>query len=67
VSVVQIVKFTVDWVTFEHEGKCYSISSDYAFNSNELAEIASMSFDEVKAKYNLMCDSKDDESHLCSC
>lgn len=64
---VQIVKFAPDWVTFEHEGKCYSINSDYEFDSGELSEIASMSFDEVKAKYNLTCDNADDETHSCSC
>ena len=64
---VNIVKFTPDYVTFEHEDKCYSISSDYEFDPMELSEIASMSFDEVKAKYNLTCESDDDESHSCSC
>jgi hypothetical protein len=61
-SVVQIVKFAPDWVTFEHEGKCYSISSDYEFSFEDLSEITRMSFDEVKAKYDLSCES-DDESH----
>jgi hypothetical protein len=61
VLVVQIIKFAPDWVTFEHEGKCYSISSDYEFDSRELSEIARMSFDEVKAKYNLTFDSVGDE------
>lgn len=64
---VQIVKFSTDWVTFEYEGKCYSISSDFEFDSEALSEIARMSFDEVKAKYNLRCDSNDDESNSCSC
>ncbi len=64
---VQIVKFAPDWLTFEHEGKCYSISSDCEFNSMELSEIARMSFDEVKAKYDITCDSNDDETHSCSC
>ena len=66
-SVVQIVKFAPDWVTFEHKGKCYSISSKNEFDSGELSEIARMSFEEVKAKYNLTLDSDDDESHSCSC
>jgi hypothetical protein len=65
--VVQIVKFTSDSVTFEHKGVCYSIGSDYEFSSSELSEIANMSFDEIKAKYNLTRDSDDDEPHSCSC
>jgi hypothetical protein len=65
--VVQIVKFAPNWVTFEYEGKCYSISSDHEFDPKALSEIAHMSFDEVKAKYNLRCDSNDDESNSCSC
>ena len=64
---VHIVKFAPDGVTFEHEGKCYSISPDYEFSSKELSEIADMSFNEVIAKYNLNRDSNDDESHSCSC
>ena len=64
---VQIVKFAADSITFEHNGKCYSISPDYEFNAVELSKIAGMSFDEVKAKYNLRCDNNDDESNSCSC
>ena len=67
VSVVQIVKFTPDSVTFEHEGKCYSISPDYEFNAVELSEIINMSFDEIKAKYGITSDSDDEESNSCSC
>jgi hypothetical protein len=65
--VVQIVKFASDSVTFEHKGKCYSISPNYEFNAVELSEIANMSFDEVKAKYGITCDNNDDESNSCSC
>jgi hypothetical protein len=65
--VVNIVKFTPDSVTFEHEGKCYSINPEYEFKAVELSEIAGMSFDEVKAKYGVICDNNDDESNSCSC
>ena len=64
---VQIVKFSTDWVTFEYEGKCYSISSNCEFDSEALSEIARMSFDDIKAKYKLTYDSDDDESSYCSC
>ena len=64
---VQIVKFATDWVTFEHEGKCYSINSEYEFDPQELSAIGLMTFDEVKNKYNLECDSDGDESNSCSC
>ena len=64
---VQIVKFAADWVTFEHEGKCYSINSENEFDCQELSEIARMSFDQVKQKYTLECNNDDDESRSCSC
>ena len=64
---VQIVKFAPNWVTFEYEGKCYSVSSDHGFDSEALSEITRMSFDEVKAKYNPKCDSNDEGSDYCSC
>ncbi len=64
---VQIVKCAPDSVTFEHEGKCYSVSPSYEFSAVELSEIAGMSFDEVKAKYSITCDNNDDESNSCSC
>jgi len=64
--VVQIVKFALNWVTFEHAGKCYSFSSDYELDSEALSKITHMSFDEVKAKYSLTCDSYD-QSDSCSC
>jgi hypothetical protein len=67
VFVVQIIKFAADWITFEHEGKCYSINSENEFGSQELSEIAHMSFDEVKKKYSLECDNDDKESNSCSC
>ncbi len=57
VFVVQIIKFASEWLTFEHNGKCYSISSKTEFNSKELSEVARMTFDEVKAKYELSIDS----------
>lgn len=64
---VQIIKFAPDWVTFEHEGKCYSISSDYEFGSKELSEIERAPFDEIKAKYGLKLESDGSESNSCSC
>ncbi len=64
---VQILKFTPEWVTFEHEGKCYSINFDHEINHRELSEIAKMTFEEVRKKYNLECDSEDAESGSCSC
>jgi len=65
--VVQIVKFASNWIIFEHEGKCYSINSENEFDYQQLSEIARMSFDEVKKKYNLECDSDDNKSSCCSC
>ena len=59
VSLVQIVKFTGDLVTFENKGTCYSINSEAEFSSQEIAEIAHMTFEEVKAKYDLIIDSDD--------
>ena len=47
VAVVQILKFNPEYVTFEHEGKCYSITSDCEFSLRESSEIGGISFDEV--------------------
>ncbi len=56
---VQIVKFTGGWVTFEHRGTCYSIISETEFSPQEIAEIAHLTFEEVAAKYDLIIDSND--------
>ena len=59
---VQIVKFASDWVVFEHEDKCYFITCDHEFDSRELYEIAQMSFDQIKKKYKVTLDRKEEES-----
>ena len=64
---VQIIKFAPDWVAFEHEGKCYSISSDCEFGPEELSEIERAPFDEIKAKYALTLENDGSESNSCSC
>lgn len=59
--VVQIIKFASNWVTFVHEGRSYSIDSEREFDFQELGEIATMSYDEVKKKYKVELESEDDE------
>lgn len=65
VFMVQIIKFSSDWVTFEYEGKCYSIHSKDEISPQELSKISCMTLNEVKRKYKLTYDST--EGNTCRC